>query len=43
LDSASIDNIFKEKDLNLEQQQLKNLFATNKIAITKKGTIVYFA
>jgi hypothetical protein len=34
--------MFKEKVINLEQQ-LKKLFATNEIAITKKGTIVYFA
>jgi hypothetical protein len=33
----------KEKYLNLEQKQLKELFATNEIAITKEGKIVYFA
>jgi hypothetical protein len=41
LDPARKNNKFGVKDINLKQQ-LKKLFATNEIAITKEGTIVYF-
>ena len=41
MDPARKNNKFGVKDINLKQQ-LKKLFATNEIAITKEGTIVYF-